>query len=353
MHDAWPAETSIRPIPHAEDPDIAAAVHVPVLLQETLSALRPEPGWLVVDATVGAAGHASAVLPRILPGGHLVGVDRDPEILEIARSRLRSFGESVRLVHGNASEIDELLSREGFGGAVAHGVLFDFGVSSHQLDRPERGFSFDKDGFLDMRMDPRLPKTAADVVNRETETELARILWEYGEERFARRIARAIVDSRRRRPIRRTLELADLVDRTVRRGPSTPRRIHPATRTFQALRIAINDELSEIELALPRAVSALRPGGRLVAISFHSLEDRRVKQFMRKEVASGRLRSLTAKPVRPTAEEVAANPRSRSARLRVAERTEDSGDRSIRELGGARRLDEKHLPGRIRSERSS
>jgi 16S rRNA (cytosine1402-N4)-methyltransferase len=293
------------------------------MVSEVLSMLRPAKGNVVVDATLGAGGHALEILPHILPGGRLVGIDRDPQILAVASERLRPFADAVWLVHASADEIDRVLASLGV--SSVDGILFDLGVSSLQIDRPDRGFSFDKDGPLDMRMDPRLRRTAADLVNRESEASLATLLREYGDERFARRIARAIVQARERRPIRRTLELADLVTHALGRARASRSAIHPATRTFQALRIAVNDELGGIERALPLASQALRPGGRLVVIAFHSLEDRISKRFLSEQKKEGRLAPLTKKPLQPTEEEIARNPRSRSARLRAAERVGEPG----------------------------
>jgi 16S rRNA (cytosine1402-N4)-methyltransferase len=282
--------------------------HEPVLLAEVLGFLAPAPGKVIVDATVGTGGHAEALLSR---GATVVGIDQDPESLALAQDRLREFGERFLPVRANFRRLREIL--ESLGLEKVDGILFDLGLSSWHLARPERGFSFQQEGPLDMRMDPENPVTAADLVNGLPERELARILREYGEERYAERIAREIVRSR---PLRTTTELARVVARCY---PPARQRIHPATRTFQALRIAVNDELSALTEALPQAVAALRPGGVLCVIAFHSLEDRIVKRFLRKEAKAGRLRLLTKKPVRPKAEEVVRNPRARSARLRAAQ----------------------------------
>ena len=281
--------------------------HEPVLVAEVRGFLHPRPGKLIVDATVGTGGHAEDFLRH---GAAVVGIDRDPHALALARDRLAGFGERVRLVHGNFRDLPGLLSSLGLG--RVDGVLFDLGASSLQLGSPERGFSFSSDGPLDMRMDPGSSTTASDLVNHLPEQELARILGEYGEERYARRIARAIV---RARPLRTTLELASLVARAY---PPGRHRIHPATRTFQALRIAVNDELGALEAGLAGAGEVLAPGGVLAAIAFHSLEDRIVKRFLRREAVAGRLEVLTKRPVVPKEEEVARNPRSRSAKLRAA-----------------------------------
>lgn len=284
--------------------------HEPVLLDEVLSLLSPGPGVLICDATCGTGGHAEAILAR---GAELVGLDKDPQALEIARGRLARFGARVRLLHADFRELRAALARLGI--KEVQGVLFDLGVSSLQLDSPARGFSFREEAPLDMRMDPSQPLTAAELVNRLPEPELARILWEYGEERYARRIAREIVRARDKAPIHTTTELARLVARCY---PPGRHRIHPATRTFQALRIAVNDELAALKEGLAQAVELLSPGGVVCVISFHSLEDRIVKHFFRARAKAGRLELLTKKPLRPSPEEVARNPRARSAKLRAA-----------------------------------
>lgn len=283
--------------------------HRPVMLEETIEALQVQPGGRYIDCTVGEGGHAEAILERSSPGGFLLGLDVDPEAIEIARTRLKKFGKSFFLVRENFRHLEEICGRYNF--YPVHGVLFDLGVSSLQLEKEGRGFSFQREAPLDMRFDPREPLTAEDIVNHLPEEELALILQKYGEERESRRIARCIV---RNRPIKTTLQLAELVSRAVdgKRG-----RIHPATRTFQALRIAVNHELENLSLALKAAVNVLGPGGRLVVISFHSLEDRLVKDFMRREE---RLQVISKKVIRPAPEELARNPRSRSARLRASQR---------------------------------
>jgi len=300
---------------------------VPVLLDEVTEWLAPAAPGLLVDVTVGLGGHAAALLEEF-SGFRLLGLDRDPEAIEGARRRLQPFSDRVRLVNRPFDQIRDLLVE--FEPPAA--ILADLGCSSLQLDSPGRGFSFLTDGPLDMRMGDVGP-TAAELVNAAPEEELVRILREYGEERRARRVARTIVAARKRSPLRTTAALSDVVRRAV--GPRTDRRIHPATRSFQALRIAVNDELGQLERFVEPAVRALRPNGRLAVISFHSLEDRIVKHELRR--LEGRCvcppempecvcepeafaRVLTAKPVRPTAAEVDQNPRARSARLRVAER---------------------------------
>jgi 16S rRNA (cytosine1402-N4)-methyltransferase len=293
--------------------------HQPVLLAEALRWLEPRPGRRYCDATVGYGGHASAILEASAPDGRLVGLDRDAAALAEARQALAGFGERVTLVHAPFSRMREVLAQAG--ALPLDGCLVDLGVSSPQLDRPERGFSFRRSGPLDMRMDQSAGETAADYLRRVSEEELVGVLQDFGEERFARRIARAIVEARRREHIDSTGALAALVASAV------PRREHgkdPATRTFQALRIAVNRELEELERLLEDAPACLRPGGRLVVIAFHSLEDRMVKRRLRAlaQADGGEpfFRILTKKPVPPDDAEVAGNPRARSAKLRAAER---------------------------------
>jgi 16S rRNA (cytosine1402-N4)-methyltransferase len=286
--------------------------HASVLLAESLELLAVKPGGLYVDGTVGPGGHAAALLERSGPDGRLVGLDRDAEVLEGARERLRTFGARARLVHADYHGIPSVL-----GGERADGILLDLGTSSVQLDTPERGFSFRAEGPLDMRMDRTAGETAADVVNRAAERDLADLIYRYGEERNSRRIARAIVAARRQARIRTTTELAAI----VRRASGGGRRpgLDPATRTFQALRIHVNRELEGLGGALAAMAGCLAPGGRLAVIAFHSLEDREVKNTFR-ELGRGGFGVLTRRPVRPSPAEVARNPRSRSARLRALER---------------------------------
>jgi len=292
------------------------AGHVSVLLAETLELLAVRPGGLYVDGTVGLGGHAEAVLHASAPDGRLVGLDRDGETLERARARLAPFGGRVRLEQGDYREIPERLA-----GEQADGILLDLGISSVQLDDAERGFSFQAEGPLDMRMDRSSGETAADVVNRTRESELADILHEYGEEPAARRIARAIAFARERKPLATTRELADVVRRAAPRSRRPG--LHPATRTFQALRIRVNRELDGLGEAFERAASCLAPGGRMAVIAFHSLEDRASKEAFRALSTRG-FRLLTKKPVRPGEDEVRANPRARSARLRALRREEEA-----------------------------
>lgn len=286
--------------------------HEPVLVGEVLAALDARRGGWFVDATVGGGGHAARIL-EASPDARLIAVDRDAEALERARERLQPFGPRVQFVHSPFSALRAIVPPELHG--QVQGVLADLGVSSDQIEDRERGFSFLADGPLDMRMDATTQKTSAAVLLAQaSEDELAEWLWEYGEERFARRIAHAVVEARRRGPLLRTSQLAEIVERCVPRGRGL---IHPATRTFQALRIAVNRELDEIEALLRAAPRLLAPGGRFAVLTFHSLEDRRVKQAFRNEMRGGDFSVLVHGGVRPGAEEAARNPRCRSARLRV------------------------------------
>lgn len=292
--------------------------HRPVLLEATLAWLTPVPAgaWLV-DATVGLGGHAAALLERT-ERTRLLGLDRDAGALALAARRLAAFGPRVALRH---ADYRHLLREAGAAGVeAAHAVLFDLGVSAYQLEAGGRGFSFQRDEPLDMRFDVCCDTlTAADLVNRAPEPELVRLLRAYGEEPHARRIARRLVQARGRAPIRSSRALAELVTAAIP-PPRRPRRIHPATRTFQALRIAVNDELAGLEAALPQAAALLASGGRVGVIAFHSLEDRLVKRAFRTLGTQPGYRVLTRRPVRPAPDEVRANPRARSARLRVLER---------------------------------
>jgi len=289
-----------------------AASHTPVLAEEALRWLNVEPGGTYVDATVGLGGHAVEIAAR-LTSGRLIGLDRDAGALEIARQRLEPYQERVVLVQADFSRIDEVVREMKL--PLLNGILADLGVSSLQLDTAERGFSFRFSGPLDMRMDSRTAATAADIVNETAEGELADLLYRLGEERDSRRIARAIV---RARPIRSTEHLA-----TVVAGARTSRgrqKLHPATKTFLALRIAVNRELEALGQFLKRASATIAPGGRWVVLSYHSLEDRMVKQEFRRLGSEGVLNVLTRKVLRPSDAEIAANPRARSAKMRVAEK---------------------------------
>ena len=292
---------------------IAMPYHVPVLVQEVLSALQVKPGGSYVDCTVGEGGHASAILEAASPGGRLLGIDMDLQALKTAERVLWSYRDSSVLVNENFRDLEQVAERHGF--TPVDGILFDLGLSSLQLQGGGRGFSFRTEEPLDMRFDNRQELTAWDVVNEYSSEELARVLSTYGEERRSNRIAQAIVYSR---PIDTSLRLAQVVQRATRRPLG---RIHPATRTFQAIRIEVNRELDNLESVLGQAVSLLKAGGKLVVISYHSLEDRIVKLFLR--YADRKARTLHRDNIRiipPSKEEVRTNPRSRSARLRVAER---------------------------------
>jgi len=290
--------------------------HVPVMRADVVRALAPERGGLFVDCTLGLGGHAAAVLEA--GAGRLIGIDRDAEALAIARERLAPWAGQVELVHANYREIGRVLDERGIGGV--DGIVADLGVSSLQFDGEGRGFSFQRDEPLDMRMDRSTGPTAADLISELREEDLANLIYQFGEERYSRRIARAIVDARRTGPVQTTGRLAALVRRAVPRRGYSP--IHPATRTFQALRIAVNGEIEGLDEFVDQACRRLAPGGRLVVLAFHSLEDRVVKHTLRRLAASEgeSFRLLFRRATQPTDDEVAANPRARSAKLRAVER---------------------------------
>ena len=287
--------------------------HVPVLLKEAIDFLAVQRGGTYLDATVGLGGHSCEIAKRLGAPGHLIGFDKDPAALERSRARLSSAGDSpaITLIHGSFAEVGERITP-----ASLDGLLADLGVSSLQLEDAARGFSFQADGPLDMRMNPMSGETAEQVVNHIDERELADVIYEFGEERRSRRIARAIVRSR---PILTTRQLVDVISAAAR--PMKHERIHPATRTFQALRIFVNHELDDLKALLEAAPRVLKPGGRLVVISFHSLEDRIVKDAIREGAKNRYFRLLTKKPVIASEEESMRNPRSRSAKMRAAEKT--------------------------------
>ncbi|MBI4673869.1 MAG: 16S rRNA (cytosine(1402)-N(4))-methyltransferase RsmH [Chloroflexi bacterium] len=281
--------------------------HVPVLLDEVIHALAPKGGGKYIDGTVGAGGHAEAILNASAPDGKLLGLDGDLDALELARQTLQPFGERAVLVRSNFTQIKTVATQ--YGWIPADGVLLDFGLSSMQLANPARGFAFTSDS-LDMRMDDRTELTAAEIVNKWDEAELADLIFEYGEERASHKIARVICEYR---PLHSAHELADLIERTVGRHG----KIHPATRTFQALRIAVNHELENVENVLPQLAQVVEQGGRVAIITFHSLEDRIVKSFFKN---NAQWRNLTKHPIQPTYQQTRENPRARSAKLRVAKR---------------------------------
>lgn len=295
--------------------------HIPVMVHEIVAALQPRSDGLYIDGTTGEGGHAEAFLSHCDPPARLLGLDLDHEALSVANDRLSGFGESVNLVETSYVNIVEVAEEHGF--LPCDGVLLDLGVSSLQLDRGPRGFAFSKEAVLDMRFGPSVERSAREIVNETEEGDLADLIYLLGEERKSRRIARAIV---RARPIETTTELADVVARAAGRGSRGRRSIHPATRTFQALRIAVNGELDNVEAGIHEAIKALRPGGRLAVITYHSLEDRLVKNILRKESTpsdenhSPALRLINRRVIKPDPTEIEANPRSRSAKLRVAER---------------------------------
>jgi 16S rRNA (cytosine1402-N4)-methyltransferase len=303
--------------------------HVPVLADEVLTALSPRPGDTIVDCTFGAGGHSELLVGRLRGEGKLIAIDRDPTVAPYFERLRRSTAAKVRLLHGGFAQV---LAQLAGNGVRADCVLLDLGVSSMQLDRPERGFSYAADAPLDMRMDPSAELSARDVVNATGEAELADIFRRYGEERYSRQVARAIVRRRSTEPFERTGDLVEVVKQAIP-APARFGEGHPAKRVFQALRIEVNDELGELERALPAALEMLRPHGRLAVISFHSLEDRIVKRFLRDGEhgctcppdfpvcacgATPTLRAIPRRAIRPSAAEIARNPRSSSARLRVA-----------------------------------
>jgi len=307
--------------------------HIPVMRSEVLEYLNCRPGKIYVDGTLGGAGHARDICERIMPDGLLIGIDQDPAAIANAGIVLEPFAARVRLVHENFAQLPNVLSQLGITGV--DGILLDLGLSLNQLENSGRGFSFQREEPLDMRMDPRVPETAADLVNGLAEDELRRVFQEYGEERFAGRIARVIAAERRQAPVQTSGELARLVCAAVPGGASGRGRIHPATRVFMALRIAVNRELERLEGFLDRVPHCLNRGGRLCILAFQSLEDRIVKHRLRalsqgrqpespfatnRERVPGVLKVLTKKVLRPGPEEIAANPMARSTRLRAAER---------------------------------
>ncbi len=301
------------------------AIHVPVLLEEVVTWLRPRAKGCYLDCTIGLGGTAERILRASEPDGILIGIDQDPNAIACTRTRLQAYESRVHLFCENFQDVKAVMNladRE-----RVDGILFDLGVSSAQLDQPERGLSFQHDGPLDMRMNPARGQSVEDLVNALPETQLANMIHALGEERYSRRIARAIVHARRRVPLRTTMDLSRLIQQSVPRSYRSGR-LHPATRTFQAFRIAVNNELGALKTGLDEVVDILAPGGRLCVISFHSLEDRLVKQAFRRltQEAPDQWVALTKKPVSPSEEERRANPRARSAKLRVIERKPWRGD---------------------------
>ncbi len=306
---------------------MSALTHIPVLVKEAIEALAVQPGGRYIDCTLGGGGHATAILDRSSPGGQLLGIDADPEAIKIAKARLSAYSGSALLINENFVNLQAICSKHNF--SPVHGILFDVGLSSLQLNGSNRGFSFQHEAPLDMRLSPNQEVTAADIINTSSESELVQLIKTYGEEGRSHKIAHYIV---KERPLKTTLQLVRTIEQAIggRRG-----RIHPATRTFQALRIAVNHELERLEAALKQAINLLGFEGRLVVISYHSLEDRIVKQFMQQESKdcicppsipicicghTARLKLINKKVITPSPEEVRLNPRSRSAKLRAAER---------------------------------
>jgi 16S rRNA (cytosine1402-N4)-methyltransferase len=287
------------------------------MLKEVIGSLNLKRGYIVLDATIGGGGHGAEILNNITPGGRLIGLDADPDAIAKAGDSLKDFAGSFKLINANFRELDIILFKEEI--KTLDAVFMDVGVSSFQMDDPGRGFSIKEDSRLDMRMDPRLKISAYDIVNRYKEKDIDHIIENFGEERFHRRISRSIAEARLKKSIETTRELAEIIRRAIGfRGRRE--KIDPATRTFQAIRIAVNDELGALEEGVKKAVSWLGSGRRICVISFHSLEDRIVKNLFRGYASLGVLKVITKKPMRPTARETAVNPRSRSGRLRVAEK---------------------------------
>jgi len=290
-------------------------MHISVLQKEVIEYLDPKPDENFIDATLGNAGHTLAILEKNGPEGKVLGIDQDPEQIENCKLKIKNFGKRVVLACDNFANLKEIVRRERFGSI--QGIIFDLGMSSSHLTESGRGFSFLKNEPLDMRYDGNSKLTAEKILNYESCQEVERILREYGEENFSKKIAEKIIEARNFKPIKTTFQLVEIIKRTVPRWYEKGR-IHPATRVFQALRIAVNDELDNLRRALPQAIEILRLGGKLVIVSFHSLEDRIVKNYFQEKAKENILKILTKKPVAPTKEEIKINPRSRSGRLRAA-----------------------------------
>jgi 16S rRNA (cytosine1402-N4)-methyltransferase len=298
---------------------IESSLHVPVMLEEVIENLKLAPGQIIVDATMGTGGHSMEILKRITPGGRLIGIDRDESTLEICKKRLAEYEDSCEFVHANFSEIDLVLGKLGIDNV--DGIVFDLGISTYQLKDPQRGFSFQEEGPLDMRLDKSSYISAYDLVNNLNENEISDMLWSFGQERWHNRIAHLLVQERKAAPIATTKQLANLVMRAIpHRYRKSYYRIHPATRTFQAVRIAVNRELEILEATIKKAVAILKNQARICVISFHSLEDRAIKHTFRALKADGLIDIITSKPLTPMMSEVENNHASRSSKLRVAKR---------------------------------
>ena len=293
--------------------------HIPVMLEEVINYLELRPGMTIVDATMGTGGHSKEIVQRIMPGGRLIGIDRDKESLGICRQRLEKYADACEFVHANFVDLDSVLKNLSI--EKIDGIVFDLGISSFQLSDAQRGFSFQNEGPLDMRLDRESYISAYDLVNNLNEEEISELLWVFGEERWHNRIARLLVQERERQPISTTEQLANIVTRSIPyRYRHKYYRIHPATRTFQAVRIAVKRELEILESALNKAIEFLKENARICVISFHSLEDRQVKHTFRKAAAGELVKIITNKPLTPGMDELQANLSSRSSKLRVAER---------------------------------
>lgn len=291
--------------------------HTPVMVNEVIAYLKLSPGKVIVDCTLGEGGHSEGILRKITPGGYLIGIDQDDDALSIARLRLSHFEASVKLVQANFQDLQQVLLQSKID--KVDGVIFDLGISMLQLSSPERGFSFRLDGPLNMRMDKRGQITAFDLINNLSEEEIANLIYTFGQERYSRRIARSIVRERSKNSIATTHQLAKIILAVMPRHQRY-RKIHPATKTFMALRIAVNRELEVLQRSLSQAIDMLAPGGRICVISFHSLEDRIVKNEFKNQAKNGVLEILTKKPLVPSQKEIKNNPKSRSSKLRVAEK---------------------------------
>lgn len=293
--------------------------HIPVMLEEVINYLELRPGMTIVDATIGTGGHSKEIIRRIMPGGRLIGIDRDKESLGICRQRLEEYADVCEFVHDNFIDLDSVLNNLSI--KKIDGIVFDLGISSFQLSNAQRGFSFQNDGPLDMRLDRESYISAYDLANNLNEKEISGLLWAFGEERWHNRIAHLMVQEREKNPISTTEQLVSIVIRSIPyRYRHKYYRIHPATRTFQAMRIAVNRELEILEDALNKAIEFLKENTRICVISFHSLEDRQVKHTFRKAAANALVEIITNKPLTPGMDELQANPSSRSSKLRVAER---------------------------------
>lgn len=294
-------------------------LHTPVMLHEVIDYLKTSPGQIIVDATAGTGGHSLEILKRITPGGRLIAIDRDEDSLAICRKRLNEFKNSCEFVHSNFADLDQVLDKLGI--KEIDGIVFDLGISSYQLKDAQRGFSFQEEGPLDMRLDRSSYISAYDLINNLNENEISHLLWSFGQERWHNRIAHLLVEERRNQPISTTTQLANLVMRAIPyRYRKSYYRIHPATRTFQAVRIAVNRELEILESSITKAVAILKKQARICVISFHSLEDRVIKHTFRALKADGLIDIITNKPLIPGAGEIDRNPSSRSSKFRVAER---------------------------------